>query len=72
MFVCMVNSLRKEIKKIKKKYKGKEGVRGSERKPVVVCFAVRCHCEFEDLSHLREAIRILEDAEGEERSLKHD
>lgn len=69
MFVCMENSLREEIKQNKK---GKEEVRGSERKPAMLCCAVRCHREFEDLSHLRAAIRIMEDTEGEARSFKFD
>lgn len=34
------------------------------------CCAVICHCEFQDRSHLRVAIRIIEDAEREARSFK--
>lgn len=31
----------------------------------MLCCAVKCHFEFDDLSHLRVAIRITEDTEGE-------
>lgn len=44
--------------------------RGSEKKPAVLRYAVGRHCEFENLSHLSVAIRIMEDAEGEARSFK--
>lgn len=57
--VCIENSPRKGIKT------EMEEVRGSERKPAVLCCAVRCHCEFENLSHLGVAIRITGATGGE-------
>ena len=36
----------------------KKEVRGSERKPAELSYAVRCLCEFEDPSHLRAAISV--------------
>lgn len=68
MCVCLEGKFSEE--RNKKKWKRKRGVRGSERKPVVWCCAVRCHCEFEDPSHLRLAIRVMEDAEKETRSFR--
>lgn len=62
--VCLHSKFSEEKKK-KKKEKKTEVVRGSKRKPAMLCCAVRCHCEFDDLSHLRVAIRITEDTEGE-------
>lgn len=44
----------------KKKTKVRKG--GSREKPEVLCFAVRCHCEFQNLSHLRGAKRILRES----------
>lgn len=53
-------------KKKKKKTKVRKG--GSREDPAALCFAVRCHCEFENPSHLQGAKRIPEGVDGEAKS----
>lgn len=62
VFIGSVHPLRK---KKKKERKTKVGKRGSKEKPAVLCFTVRCHCEFDNLSHLQGAKRTLQGDDGE-------
>lgn len=51
----------------KKKTKARRG--GSREDPAALSFAVRCHREFENPSHLQGAKRIPEGVDGEAKSL---
>lgn len=68
VFVGIVHPLQKKKKKHKRKKTTKVGKGGSQEKPTVLCFSVRCHCEFKNLSHLLGAKRILEGVGGEARN----